>query len=149
MPSSADTILREAFVSAGIEGASTHCFRRTALTQMSNAGIALRVIQEISGHSNLEQLHRYLEVRREKVRGAIASLSMLSYTGKLYYPTYPIISFLDFLPKGNNFVVRTLGSADDLAKKRQNSLLTTKRSIETCINKPHSIYHDLRNWPSQ
>jgi len=49
---------------------------------MSNAGIALRVIQEISGHSNLEQLQRYLEVRREKVRGAIASLSMLSYPGK-------------------------------------------------------------------
>ena len=48
---------------------------------------------------------------------------MLSYTGKLYYPTYPIISFLDFLPKGNKFVVRTLGSADDLAKKRQKSLL--------------------------
>jgi len=92
VPSSADTILREAFVSAGIEGASTHSFRRTALTQMSNAGIALRVMQEISGHSNLELLQRYLEVRREKVRGAIASFSMLSYTGKLYYPTYPIDS---------------------------------------------------------
>ena len=92
MPSSADTILREAFVSTGIEGASTHSFRRTALTQMSNAGIALRVIQEISGHSNLEQLQGYLEVRQEQVPGAIASLSMLSYTGKLYYPTYPINS---------------------------------------------------------
>ncbi len=49
---------------------------------MSNAGIPLRVIQEISGHRNLEQLQRYLEVRPEQVRGAIASLSMLSYTGK-------------------------------------------------------------------
>jgi integrase/recombinase XerD len=27
---------------------------------MSNAGIPLRIIQEISGHSNLEQLQRYL-----------------------------------------------------------------------------------------
>jgi site-specific recombinase XerD len=26
---------------------------------MSNAGIPLRIIQEISGHSNLEQLQRY------------------------------------------------------------------------------------------
>jgi hypothetical protein len=34
-----------------------------------------------------------------------------------------IFSFLDFLQKWNKFVVRTLGSADDLAKKRQNSLL--------------------------
>jgi integrase len=56
---SADQILREAFELAGIEEASTHSFRRTTLTQMSNAGIPLRIIQEISGHSNLEQLQRY------------------------------------------------------------------------------------------
>lgn len=85
-PDSADKILREAFERAGIEGASTHSFRRTALTQMSNAGIPLRIIQEISGHSNLEQLQKYLEVKPDQVRGAIASLSMLSYTGKDTYP---------------------------------------------------------------
>jgi integrase/recombinase XerD len=49
---------------------------------MSNAGIPLRIIQEISGHSNLEQLQHYLEVKPDQVKGAIASLSMLSYTGK-------------------------------------------------------------------
>jgi integrase/recombinase XerD len=53
---------------------------------MSNSGIPLRVIQEISGHRNLEQLQRYLEVKPEQVRGAIASLSMLSYTGKRSLP---------------------------------------------------------------
>nr|WP_293356557.1 MULTISPECIES: tyrosine-type recombinase/integrase [unclassified Microcoleus] len=88
-PDSADRILREAFSRAGIEGASTHSFRRTALTQMSNAGIPLRIIQEISGHSNLEQLQRYLEVKPDQVRGAIASLSMLSYTGKHALPHVP------------------------------------------------------------
>lgn len=71
-------LLRRAFRQAGIEGASTHSFRRTALTRMSNAGIPLRVIQEISGHRNLEQLQRYLEVEPDQVRGAIASLSMLT-----------------------------------------------------------------------
>ena len=86
-PDSADRILREAFERAGIEGASTHSFRRTALTQMSNAGIPLRIIQEISGYSNLEQLQRYLEVKPDQVRGAIASLSMLSYTGKSLFPS--------------------------------------------------------------
>jgi integrase/recombinase XerD len=45
---------------------------------MSNAGIPLRVIQEVSGHRNLEQLQKYLEVEESQVRGAIASLSMLS-----------------------------------------------------------------------
>ena len=52
--------------------------RRTALTQMSNAGIPLRTIQEISGHRNLEQLQNYLEIQPEQVKGAIATLSMLS-----------------------------------------------------------------------
>lgn len=45
---------------------------------MSNSGIPLRVIQEISGHRNLEQLQRYLEVSDEQVLGAAASLAMLS-----------------------------------------------------------------------
>jgi integrase/recombinase XerD len=74
----AGIILRRACEQADIVGASTHSFRRTALTQMSNAGIPLRIIQEISGHRNLDQLQKYLEVGQEQVRGAIASLSMLS-----------------------------------------------------------------------
>ncbi|NEP56796.1 MAG: site-specific integrase [Symploca sp. SIO2G7] len=81
-PDSAARILREACSEVGIEGVSTHSFRRTALTQMSNAGIPLRVIQKISGHRNLEQLQVYLEVKPEQERGAVAALSMLSYVGK-------------------------------------------------------------------
>ncbi|MEC4816663.1 MAG: site-specific integrase [Scytonema sp. PMC 1069.18] len=75
---SAARILRQACERVGITGVSTHSFRRTALTQMSNAGIPLRVIQEISGHRNLEQLQKYLEVSEEQVLGAASSLSMLS-----------------------------------------------------------------------
>ncbi|MBW4456013.1 MAG: site-specific integrase [Nostoc indistinguendum CM1-VF10] len=75
---SAMWLLRRACRRAGIEGVSSHSFRRTALTQMSNAGIPLRVIQEISGHRTLEELHKYLEVRDDQVRGAVASLAMLS-----------------------------------------------------------------------
>ncbi len=74
--------MREAFERVGIEGGSTHSFRRTGLTQLSNAGIPLRVIQEISGHTNLEQLQKYLEVKPEQVRGAVAALSMLSHVGE-------------------------------------------------------------------
>lgn len=62
-----------------MRGGSTHSFRRTGLTQLSNAGIPLRVIQEISGHNNLEQLQKYLEVKPEQVRGAVAALSMISH----------------------------------------------------------------------
>ncbi len=76
-PDSAARILRTACARVGIEGVSTHSFRRTALTQMSNAGIPLRVIQKISGHRSLTQLSAYLEVQPEQVTGAIASLAML------------------------------------------------------------------------
>lgn len=74
----ASLIFRKACQLADIEGASTHSCRRTALTLMSNAGIPLRIIQEISGHRSLEQLQNYLEVEPSQVRGAIAALSMLS-----------------------------------------------------------------------
>lgn len=75
---SAARILRLACVRVGIEGASTHSFRRTALTQMSDTNIPLRVIAELSGHRDLAQLSAYLEVRDEQILGAAASLSMLS-----------------------------------------------------------------------
>ena len=84
-PDSAARILRVSCEELGIEGVSTHSFRRTALTQMSNAGIPLRVIQEISGHRNLDELQKYLEVTTEQVRGAVSSLSMLGYVGKEVY----------------------------------------------------------------
>ena len=81
-PDSAARILRGACEKVGIDGVSTHSFRRTALTQMSNAGIPLRVIQQVSGHRNLEQLQKYLEVKPEQVRGAVSALSMLGHVEK-------------------------------------------------------------------
>lgn len=79
---SASRILREAFDTIGIEGASTHSLRRTSLTTMSNNRIPLRVIQQVSGHRSLEVLEEYLAVRDDQVRGAIASLSCISYVKK-------------------------------------------------------------------
>ncbi len=81
---SASRILRETCEAIGFEGVSTHSFRRTALTQMSNAGIPLRIIQEVSGHRNLEELQKYLEVQPEQVRGAVSALSMLGHKGEGY-----------------------------------------------------------------
>lgn len=66
----ADKILRDACKRIGVEGVSTHSFRRTALTQMSSAGIPLRHIQEISGHNDLGTLQRYLEVSAEDRKAA-------------------------------------------------------------------------------
>lgn len=70
----ADQILGEACDLLGLEGVSTHSFRRTALTKMSDAGIPLRVIQEISGHRSLNELQRYLEVKPAQKKAAIDTL---------------------------------------------------------------------------
>lgn len=75
---SAARVLRKACAKVGIEGVSTHSFRRTALTQLSDNNIPIRVIAAYSGHRDLAQLNAYLEVRDEQVLGAAASLSMLS-----------------------------------------------------------------------
>jgi integrase/recombinase XerD len=88
-PDSADKILRKATHRVGLIGVSSHSFRRTALTMMSDNGTPLRVIQEVSGHRNLEQLQAYIEVRDEQVLGAVTGLSMLSpvsESGKYRFP---------------------------------------------------------------
>jgi integrase/recombinase XerD len=68
----ADKILKKACERIGIVGVSTHSFRRTALTQMSSAGIPLRHIQEISGHNDLGTLQRYLEVSPDQRKKAVS-----------------------------------------------------------------------------
>lgn len=72
---SADRLLREACFKLEIEGASTHSFRRTALTAMSDAGVPLRHIQAISGHRTLAALERYLGVTDKQKQKAIATLN--------------------------------------------------------------------------
>src|SRR4028119_1455715 len=68
----ADKILKKACERIGLVGVSTHSFRRTALTQMSSAGIPLRHIQEISGHNDLGTLQRYLEVSPNQRKKAVS-----------------------------------------------------------------------------
>ena len=65
-----DEGLRAACKTAGIEGVSTHSFRRSALTQASAAGCPTRTIQLLLGHSSLEPLQRYIDVSDEQKRKA-------------------------------------------------------------------------------
>ena len=58
-----------------LEGVSTHSFRRTALTQMSDSGVPLRHIQAISGHRTLGALERYLGVTEKQKLNAISTLN--------------------------------------------------------------------------
>ena len=70
------SVLKGACRRVGLVGVSTHSFRRTCLTNMSSAGVPLRHIQSISGHTSLQALQRYLGVTEEDKVNAINSLNL-------------------------------------------------------------------------
>lgn len=45
----------------GIAGVSSHSFRRSALTAAHEAGLSLNALAELSGHSSISSLQRYLD----------------------------------------------------------------------------------------
>ena len=64
----ADRLLRDACKKAGVSGCSTHSMRRSALTAASDAGLPLRHIQELSGHTSLSVLQAYLQCSEQQKR---------------------------------------------------------------------------------
>ena len=66
----ADKALRQVCAQLGIEGASTHSWRRTSLSNANDAGVSLRVLQTLSGHSSLDVLSRYLQTSDKQKREA-------------------------------------------------------------------------------
>jgi len=63
---SVDQYFRKAFDWIGVEGASTHSFRRSRLTHLLHKGWNLRSIMDISGHKNLVSLQQYLDSDRKE-----------------------------------------------------------------------------------
>ena len=56
----------------GIDGVSSHSFRRSALTAAHQAGLSLREVAEISGHRSLAALERYLDQDAARVKAEAA-----------------------------------------------------------------------------
>jgi integrase/recombinase XerD len=73
---SVDDALRRAIEKTNLQdrGYSCHSFRRSAITRMSSEGISLKVIQEISGHEDLKNVQRYIDVTQFEKVGAIGVL---------------------------------------------------------------------------
>ena len=63
---SVDQFFRKAFDWNGIDGASTHSFRRSRLTHMLQRGMNIREIKDISGHKSIVSLQQYLDSDREE-----------------------------------------------------------------------------------
>jgi len=67
--------LESAATEVGLEGVSSHSFRRSALSSASEAGIPLAALRALSGHQSLQTLQRYLEISqtaKEKAAAAFA-----------------------------------------------------------------------------
>jgi len=58
---SVEEVFSKAFDWIGIQGASTHSFRRSRLTHLMQKNWNVREIMQISGHKNLHSLQQYLE----------------------------------------------------------------------------------------
>ncbi|WP_353933326.1 site-specific integrase (plasmid) [Okeanomitos corallinicola TIOX110] len=73
---SADDAFRRAIRCAGLDGLgfSTHSFRRTAATNLANAGIGIPVIQRFTGHRSLGNLQRYIDSSPVHVEKAVLCL---------------------------------------------------------------------------
>lgn len=61
-----DLALRERCAYLGFKGVSTHSFRRSLLTHLYQAGHSLRTLQQVSGHADLGNLARYLDIDRDE-----------------------------------------------------------------------------------
>jgi integrase/recombinase XerD len=55
----------------GLEGVSTHSFRRTLATAAVRRGVSLHVVQQVTGHKSLGSLGHYLEADDTEVMAAI------------------------------------------------------------------------------
>ena len=66
-----DLALRSACDYLGFKGVSTHSFRRSLLTHLYRAGHSLRTLQQISGHQDIGNLARYLDIDRDEATKAL------------------------------------------------------------------------------
>ena len=67
--------LQKSLERAEIVGATSHSFRRSALTKLHKSGLPLKIIQSLSGHSSLNTLSLYLQVSDEDKKRAISLLA--------------------------------------------------------------------------
>lgn len=67
----ADKAMRATCEALGIEGASTHSFRRSLAQRLVRDGHPLSLVQRATGHKSLSSLGEYLEATDEEVLAAI------------------------------------------------------------------------------
>lgn len=64
-------LFRGLYEAAGVAHASSHSGRRTFITNLSEKGVSVRVIQELARHSSMVTTQRYIDVSIDKLRKAV------------------------------------------------------------------------------
>lgn len=62
--------MRNIYNDAGFTGCSSHTGRRSAISQLANKGVGIRIIQKFSGHRQLQSVQHYLDANEEMVKNA-------------------------------------------------------------------------------
>lgn len=70
----ADKALRAACASLGLEGTTTHSFRRSLAQAAVRNGVPLSTVQAMTGHKSLGSLGEYLQASDEEISEALASV---------------------------------------------------------------------------
>lgn len=74
----AQTAISKLAKALGLQGVSSHSFRRSTLTAAHSAGLSLREVAEISGHQSLAALEKYLDQDAAKEKAEAARGILLS-----------------------------------------------------------------------
>ena len=62
--------MRNIYNDAGFTGCSSHTGRISAISQLANKGVGIRIIQKFSGHRQLQSVQHYLDANEEMVKNA-------------------------------------------------------------------------------
>lgn len=63
--------LKAASLESGLQGVSSHSFRRSALSAGHANGVPMKVLMILSGHRSLSSISRYLEVTKQQQEQAV------------------------------------------------------------------------------
>ena len=64
-------LFKHLYTLANIPNATSHSGRRNFITELSEKGVSVRVIQELARHSSLQTTQRYIDESVPKLRGAV------------------------------------------------------------------------------
>jgi integrase/recombinase XerD len=68
-------LFKQLYENVGFDDCSSHSGRRTFITQLSERGISVRVIQELSRHENMTTTQRYIDVSVDKLKKSVETVS--------------------------------------------------------------------------